>query len=645
LRLLFITILLHIGFVVFCQKITILDYDSKQPLDFALFHSNNNKCFGYSDKQGKIILSNCSTNDTISIDYLGYQSLIFTIKDFKLIDTVFLKKISYDLGEVKILANRINIVDELNLILRKYRKSKYDVDVNTYFFLESFAEDSILERIELLGSDNISQLKFENSKRVVGSFLIKKENPYFSLDIDNFIKNIAFFSKSKSQYNHIFSKSKIKRKRYDIKLLTNNDHIRLIEYNKIGCELNGVVKYNAKSNEILEHEYTLKSDLNKTFKSLNKTNKTLVDSIKLHYYFTNNHLDLILFKIWLKKDSEKTNRKITTKGYLKVFNSSTFIDKFVIPNITYNSLQEELIYSSPLNFLLNEYNDLFVLDSTLYKNADTGVFLMSSDTLTYNLLNFFNSLSGQRKIWAKNKRLSLNDFIFREPIMDYNSNSISFLSDLQKFKIEWIIIKKWENGKVKYYSQKSIWNINESKILFYGARQAELIANMCFDIYEIYRRQLLFDLNNGDIKDEKALINEMYEKASMKVRKFMEITKYGRDLKKLKEYNNFIIENLGIDNLKIIFNKSYQSNLPHNTYSDGDMLAFFGKYQAAVDIYLSYLNDKSTDKRTMESILLNLCIIYDKLNDIDGFCRYYKELLKINPRYKENNFHIVCPEK
>jgi len=132
LRLLFITILLHIGFVVFCQKITILDYDSKQPLDFALFHSNNNKCFGYSDKQGKIILSNCSTNDTISIDYLGYQSLIFTIKDFKLIDTILLKKISYDLGEVKIFANRINIVDELNSILRKYRKSKYDVDINTY---------------------------------------------------------------------------------------------------------------------------------------------------------------------------------------------------------------------------------------------------------------------------------------------------------------------------------------------------------------------------------------------------------------------------------------------------------------------------------------------------------------------------------
>jgi len=635
-----ILLLLLLNFNIFTQSAIIVDDCTKEPLVFATFQSSDENCFGYSDRNGIINCNKCDINSQIIIRYLGYKSIKLKLNSLKVIDTIFMRKSQYILNKVQIIAVKINVQKELNSILKKIRKTKRLRTVNTYFYLESFEEDSLREKIKLIGADVLSNLKFINDNRVVGSFLIKKEKPYYSLDIDKFIKNIPYFSRKKIMFNHLFSKKKIDINDYRLKLIGSTSGNRLIKYTGKYGKIHGFVKYNPTTQEIIEHEYTTKENLENIFESLNKSNITIVDSINIHYFFNNNALDLVLFKIWIKKRSKKRIYKIITSGYLKIIDSQRVIDKIEIPKLKYNSLQEELIYSSPMNYLEKKINYLFKVDSLYSKNSSNNDYLYSADKLTKNLLSFFDNTNKKRKIWSKNKRLTIDDFVFKQPIQDYNNSSIKFLSDLQKIKINWIIIENREGNKVNYYSQKSI--LNNSEILYYGIRQAELIANISFDIYEIYRKKLIIELNRKQIYNSKQIINEAYSKATEMVNEFIQKTNYARNLNKLKKYNDFIIKNLGIDNLKISLSKVYRNNKELNSFSDGDMLAFFGKYNDAIKIYLNYLYKPNLDKKIKINILLNLCVIYKKIGNKEKLCKYYNILLDLDSSYKNSKFRFDC---
>lgn len=633
-------LLLHFGIYLYGQSVIFVDSETKIPLEFVSFYSDLGSCYGYSDRKGNIDLGKYSFKSLIHFEYLGYKSKNLEFNSIFLLDTIFMERISYNLEEIKITANKINIIKELNQITKHVRSKKNIKAINTYFFLESFEDDSLLEQISLIGADMMSSKKMIRNNRVVGSFLIKKEKPYFSLDLDKFIKEISFYSYKRGQTTHLFSKRKINKKKFLIRLLQSKNGNRLIQYQGKKDNIHGYVKYNFQTKEIFEHKFTINKNLDNIFNSLNKSYSTIVDSISLHYIFKKNDLDIILFKIWIQKHSSHESRNLVTTGYLKVLNDERFLNKIEIPNLTYSSLQEELMYTSPINYLEKETKNLFKIDSSLYYKTPNNNYLSSNTTLSYNILKFFNNFSRNRKIWSRNKRLTINDFEFKESVKDYYNNNIEFLSDLQRIEINWIIVQNIEGEKVTYYSQNSI--INNPMILYYGIRQAELVVNIYFDIFEIFRKRLIDDLNKKQIYSSIKIINKRYKEASQMAEKFIKGTNYARDLIKTKKYNDYIIDNLGIDNIKIVMSKIYDKTYKKNKFSEGDMLAFFGNYDSAISIYLEYLDDHTLDKKIKENILFNLCVIYKKLGEKDKLCYYYNELLNNNPKFINNEFETLC---
>jgi len=530
----------------FGQKVLVLDSQSKEVLPFAAYYSSNGSCSGYSDLRG--LINYCTDIDTLKITYLGYKTgMIFNFSKNRN-DTIYLDRRSFYLDSIFIKSRRINVFKELNTILTGIKKNNYTEEVNSLFYLESLESGEMIERIEMISNDNLGNKKIKQNARICGSYLIDKKSPYYSIDLDNFFKNIPFFSKKSRNFKHIFLNKKIKRKYFNIFLIrTNKDHTREVLYTKKHSnKIKGFIKYNYKTHEIIEHRFKIK-DFSADFSSLNKDVNTSIDSIQILYHFNHNRFTRLTYKIWIYKKGDKyPDRSIVSRGFIKILDKMLFKPKIEIPEYKYESLQEEIIFSPNFNNIFLRLDSISTVDSLFYKKKSPADFLSSDDTLTIELLNKLNLIMNRRKIWSLNKKLTQKDFISNKAVANLGMRGrMTFLSDLHNIKIHWIIVPYIDKGKIKYISPNSIWNSKESMVLYYNVKQCEWVANATFDIFELYRRKLIYKLNKSTVKYPQIEIRKFYSDASHAVQIMLNKTNYGlRHRKKInksikQQFNQF----------------------------------------------------------------------------------------------------------
>ncbi|MDD2200496.1 MAG: hypothetical protein PHE08_12285, partial [Bacteroidales bacterium] len=85
------------------------------------------------------------------------------------------------------------------------------------------------------------------------------------------------------------------------------------------------------------------------------------------------------------------------------------------------------------------------------------------------------------------------------------------------------------------------------------------MVNIYFDLCEIKRRELqsILDTSNLSLEDISKLYYKIEEEKEVLSYKFLYETDYGANQDKMEEWNKYVIDNLGIDNLAL-FNDYYK---------------------------------------------------------------------------------------
>lgn len=627
------------------QILTIADSETRESLPFIAYGAPDSRCQGRANEKAEINLSIYAC-DSIVVRMLGYQEKRFAKHQVKNGDTVFLSARLFAIEEVNIRARRTNPADDLERILKKIRRNPYKKPTQSFFFLETTAHGELLERVELISSDYFHQtIGLLPSERNLGHFFFNAGQPFFNLDIDLAIKNIAPLApKSGTYLSHLLNEKNIQSGEYSISTLQsfNEGEERILTYQKQQKSpfVSGFVRYNSQSEQVFEHRVMYKNLPKNIFHSINKEHQIHADSLIIYHYFENNILSTTVFSVYWTLEKEWGTVKLKSRGFIEKIDLAHLYKKIAIPSIEYKSIQEEL------SFIPHTINTrLDTIQSPMLRAFDfAGLpdsFVTHNDSLAYLILSRPNAMGLARQAWSPRQRLSMSDF--RTSGMSSASAS-TYLSDLHRPIAHWFFHPNYEQGKLKFHTVPSFWNKQESLIIYHSPMQAMLIANLSFDIFEIFRQETCALLEGvQDTADAFRIIKSQYKNAQNKIARMNLESDYGLNLKKIDPHNRFVLEKTGIDNIKKLLTSSQSIDQnPIYLFSEADALFLSKNYDEALRLYLEDLKSKTTTTESRAHICFNLAQLFYLKKDKSLACEYYQKAIDLKPALSLERLAFRC---
>lgn len=173
-------------------KGTLFDLDKKTALPYANIVVLNKNTGTITNEKGQfsLNLSTLNKSDTLSFQYIGYETKNITIKQFDSTATVFLKENTYNLNEIFVFSNKLNP----EAIVKKVLKNKDDN------YKRDFIKNQTFIRRRFISDINNISIKFKKSSFPQLSEekikMIEKKIPKHSISFTDFLGDI-YFSKSK----------------------------------------------------------------------------------------------------------------------------------------------------------------------------------------------------------------------------------------------------------------------------------------------------------------------------------------------------------------------------------------------------------------------------------------------------------------
>lgn len=100
---------------------------------------------------------------------------------------------------------------------------------------------------------------------------------------------------------------------------------------------------------------------------------------------------------------------------------------------------------------------------------------------------------------------------------------------------------------------QSIWNVHQAVISGHlESSKIEVLTNLIFDTFEIYRKECLNAIKGKPITPTTSkIIQQYYDNADQEVKKWLKACRNGKDEYQLRLYNEYIAEQLGINNMEL----------------------------------------------------------------------------------------------
>ena len=169
-------------------KGVLLDFDKKTSLPYAnivVLHKNTGTI---TNEKGQFSLNISSLNkkDTISFQYIGYETKNLTIKQLDSSESVFLKENTYNLNEIFVFSNDLNPASIVKKVLEnKHSNYKTTSIKNQTFIRRRFISD--IDKIDIkFKKSSFSQL---NEKMID---LIERKLPRHSISYTDFLGDLYF---------------------------------------------------------------------------------------------------------------------------------------------------------------------------------------------------------------------------------------------------------------------------------------------------------------------------------------------------------------------------------------------------------------------------------------------------------------------
>ena len=156
-------------------------------------------------------------------------------------------------------------------------------------------------------------------------------------------------------------------------------------------------------------------------------------------------------------------------------------------------------------------------------------------------------------LWSKDLRISVKQNIIKDDTLQRQAfNNQSFLSSLYNLRSQIFLDINTINDTLRHYSV-SVFDVYETFYRLPEESYTNCFINIYFDLCEIERRDMEQKLSKGPLNAQQ--INLVYTEANNRLheteKKYLKEVQLGKNTLKLKAWNQYVYEQLNIDNFKI----------------------------------------------------------------------------------------------
>ena len=565
----------------------IYDKGTNAPLPYCTIRvDGSNTDHTITNEDGKFRINNVHAQDSLEIRHLGYKTLKWPVSAFKNESVIYLEMDVSTLGEVVLTAKQ-DVEYPYKLlydVIEKYRKKVAPVKSKAYLTLTSSARRVPIEHLEgLYNSEQSLSGGILDLKIKSGRFGQNKKFTYYSLDNTKIVSDFQFFGTANQilpKYPGNMNYESLKRK-YEIKIdacpsCANQEvMVSFLPKNLNGRLFSGTMLLDYEQLVIKKVQLSIKDPKTKELASINENIKLTPKEAHLDVVFNPIDFEKILlvdFTFSMDYKFDNVSETIDSRTFLYLYDyDEPFQDPFFTKKISFNNDYDKII-------ALHASNSFWEANYQFPKSLKD---LRSLDFLKKNgyLINYDSSIplrdlkyvSPSVYAWQKASR-------FRWEYLE--SSSVSEVSSTQNGKRDITVgkafdtpfeahrdaskqrkkseldvsyvIDRFENkeGEMTTVS-RTILDLGSSQFGSQRTKDKLVFINMVFDIYEVYRRLAAFRIRNEMSFDQvKAVYDEIYQGASIEVKKMEKETIRGTDQEALVKWNDRIKNKLGVDNLK-----------------------------------------------------------------------------------------------
>ncbi len=554
----------------------VVDFTTQSPIPYANIFNASLKTGTISNLDGYFKIAARSFEDSVSVSFIGYTQQAIPLEKQVAFYTIYLKESKQLLDEITITPKENSFLFDL---IRQCRKNPPDIQTTgkAYLELKTFKDKSQMEHLESYYNADVSGYDLNELRLKVGRLALQTHNNRFFASKESSIAITKLKLLYKSNYFPLsplnISKGKAKKRFYlwlNKKYLnTNGDSIYVIEYHpkgKSGDYYNGKIWINKTQNNFLKITQQCDPCTKHPFRPLHSIDSISNVRLNITKTFTElnnqpvfNHIDFdysVDYKSRVGEEHE-LSYTISTNAVLYAYD---FKNTFFIPRFAFNEapVGDYLkINAFPYNAFFWKNNDEYGLNDQKKLNEQ---FFSDPRSLT-NSTAFKPNAYFEKGIYEHPYiQWSENRIVFREVIPDTTEKAVNDNFDKNAaFKAQKYRLATKVFLDVNTYSDSTdiltatIFDPYESFYYLPVDNKALCFINIYFDLCEIERRGLEKRLK--DVKGNEKQVQKVYDDFQVtfeeKMYQFRKAVARGTDEEAMTEWNKFVFENLGIDNIAI----------------------------------------------------------------------------------------------
>jgi len=565
---------------------TIKDSETKEPLAFCSIAIKNTNKGAITNTDGVFIITVNLQSDVLIFSYLGYGTK--TIHAAKLQDknTVFLNKSNYEIDVLTIYSGTDYLYDIMAKCRKQIKRNYTEKTAKVYYGLKTQTNDKPLELLECyyngsINGYNIDELYYKNGRVAYANV----DNYFFSLNTSKIITLIQLIHNNSNLPYLPFQFNKFKmKKKFTLKMKNSNANLLNIEFTPISnnnAYFKGEVWIEKETYNLLKIKFSIENARRHPFlplmpmDSVYSINMQIINSYKK---VDNDMLvDYVNFKYSFKylsvRDSTTSalvhkiiTRNIETRGIVDFFDFNT---PFILPYFEYDNNFTDYrkmsfipynkeFWDSNNNMLLTikqkenldyftHYGELINYEDPNYNKTFLNNILDSSNTITsygfYNLEYLF---------WSKQKRIQINNQTPMGKTFSAEIINRTIQRDLYNLKVQILL----DVTQIKDSLHCRSFTIFDPSDTYYHLPEQEYtnaFMNIYFDICEIERQKMQkeIDSNNYTVSQIDSLFYVSKEKMEDITNLYLKEVMLGKKKKEFNKWNNYVYDNLGIDNIKM----------------------------------------------------------------------------------------------
>jgi hypothetical protein len=564
---------------------SVRDSRTHDPLPYCNISVNGTKKGTITNGEGVFSISADLNKDTLLFSYLGYQPQLIPVKKLIQNTTVLLKSQEVLLQEVTVHSTTDFVYEILDKCRHRLMEDQTSRISKVYYGIETQSKEQPIELVECyyngyMKGPAIDKLMLKNGR--IG--LAGMDNRYFlTLNSSKAISSINMTKRSEFYPAVPFQLGKREmKKEFVVEIENGDDKIIKIKFQPrkdLNKSFSGEIWIDKKNFALLRIDLSVENTAIHPFLPLfQKDSIHNVDLSVSHTYKQENDkilLDHINFSYHLKYKSVRDSvtvripsvitRDITSKGVLYFYD---YDKPFILPYFEYASDYDDYRKMSVIPYNEVFWNNNSTLVLTEKQKKDLGFFSHEGYLINFKEGNYGKDFLNLPEydatfyeyyytFWSKDKRILLNKKMEQNKEYSLDKISQSIPVNLYNLKTQILLdVTQLEDSLIC----KSYTVFDANKTFYHLPEQpyTSVFLNIYFDICEIERRRMADLLNSASFTASQ--VDSVYKLTGKRIdeitNKYQKEVQLGKEEKSLQKWNNYVKENLEIDNCNIFQYKS-----------------------------------------------------------------------------------------